>query len=232
VSRSRALILDVEGVIAHPLLSRADRELAELVGDLSWQTLDAARNRPGRYNDWVVYSVGLLDPDEYWRRVLESADAPSDPHVVAGLRAIMRRVWWGRLDEEVLQVARAARASGLLLGLLSNSAPEHDERAAELAAHADRAHFSHLTGRRKPDAAAYEAIASDLGVAPKACVFVDDKTRNVDAARAVGMVAFRFTDTPTLITRLAAKGIHLPGSPDINSPRPSPAPSAGRSAAR
>jgi len=47
-------------------------------------------------------------------------------------------------------------------------------------------------GLRKPDPAIYAKVAELLGVPPAVCVFIDDRERNCDAARAVGMRALRF----------------------------------------
>lgn len=47
-------------------------------------------------------------------------------------------------------------------------------------------------GLRKPDPAIYERVAGQLRVPPAGCVFIDDRERNCEAARAVGMRAIRF----------------------------------------
>ena len=47
-------------------------------------------------------------------------------------------------------------------------------------------------GVRKPHPDAYRAAADALRVAVEECLFVDDLTVNVDAARAAGMAALRF----------------------------------------
>jgi HAD superfamily hydrolase (TIGR01509 family) len=53
-------------------------------------------------------------------------------------------------------------------------------------------HFvSHLTGRIKPDAEAFEHAIETLGCAPEAIVFLDDNQINVDAARRHGIRAHR-----------------------------------------
>ena len=51
------------------------------------------------------------------------------------------------------------------------------------------------TGVRKPDPDAYLIPTRALGVAPKDCVFVDDRKKNVDAAAAVGMQAISRTES-------------------------------------
>ena len=54
----------------------------------------------------------------------------------------------------------------------------------------------------KPDPRIYLVAAERLGVAPEECVFVDDKPRNCDGARAVGMTAVCCTSTSQTVTDL------------------------------
>jgi HAD superfamily hydrolase (TIGR01509 family) len=54
-------------------------------------------------------------------------------------------------------------------------------------------------GLRKPDAAIYETVARQLGVPAAACVFIDDRERNCEAARAVGMRSLRFLGDAQLL---------------------------------
>jgi len=47
-------------------------------------------------------------------------------------------------------------------------------------------------GLRKPDLAIFQRVIAELGVAAVDCVFIDDRVRNCDAARAAGMRALHF----------------------------------------
>lgn len=83
------------------------------------------------------------------------------------------------------------------VGVLSNNVAElcdrfrNDPRTARV----ERFVFSNEIGARKPDAAAYVALAEALALPPSATVFVDDNPDNVAAAEALG---FRVVllDTP------------------------------------
>jgi len=48
------------------------------------------------------------------------------------------------------------------------------------------------TRLRKPDPAAYESAAKQLGLPPEQVLFIDDRAKNCDAARATGMQAIHF----------------------------------------
>lgn len=63
------------------------------------------------------------------------------------------------------------------------------------------------TGVRKPDAEAYLLAARRLGRRPGACVFVDDRAVNVEAARRVGMPAVVFESAESLRVELSALGL-------------------------
>jgi glucose-1-phosphatase len=50
---------------------------------------------------------------------------------------------------------------------------------------------SHITGRIKPDAEAFEHVVESLGCLPDQVLFLDDNILNVHAAQNIGMHAIR-----------------------------------------
>ena len=90
-------------------------------------------------------------------------------------------------DEAMLAGVRAARAAGVRTGMLSNSWGEERYDRAQLEQLFDAWVISGEVGLRKPDPAIYELAAERLGLAPAACVFVDDLPGNLKPARALGM---------------------------------------------
>eukprot|EP00741_Cyanophora_paradoxa_P019129 tig00021126_g18470.t1 len=76
------------------------------------------------------------------------------------------------------------------------------------------------TGVRKPERAAFERALELAGAPPPGAVlFVDDCGENVEAARAAGMHALRFTDAASLRAALVAHGL-LPAAPAPAPPEP------------
>jgi putative hydrolase of the HAD superfamily len=76
--------------------------------------------------------------------------------------------------------------------LLSNSNPLHWPRVLDemrLGAAFDSHFVSHLTGRIKPDAAAFEHVLQSLGCDPAQVIFFDDNLLNIQAAHTLGMHA-------------------------------------------
>ena len=61
----------------------------------------------------------------------------------------------------------------------------------------------------KPDPAIYRLALDRFGLEAERTVFIDDNAANVEGARAVGLIALRFTDGPTLRRELAALGLPI-----------------------
>ena len=76
--------------------------------------------------------------------------------------------------------------------------------------HFDRLIASHEVGHMKPAREFYEACVGAAGVPAASCVFVDDIEENVRGARAAGLSAIRYVDTPTLIADLGRLGVEVP----------------------
>jgi glucose-1-phosphatase len=78
--------------------------------------------------------------------------------------------------------------------LLSNSNALHWPRLLNdmgLKAAFEHRFVSHLTGKIKPDNAAFEDVVNSLGCSPQHVLFIDDNMLNVEAAQAFGMHAAR-----------------------------------------
>jgi putative hydrolase of the HAD superfamily len=61
-----------------------------------------------------------------------------------------------------------------------------------------------VTGYRKPDPRAYEALLRRANLAPGHCLFVDDRQENVAAALRLGMQALVFRGVADLRAQLVA----------------------------
>lgn len=59
-------------------------------------------------------------------------------------------------------------------------------------------------GMRKPDPAIFELTAARLGVAPSACLFLDDMAENIAGAEATGMAAVHVTDPVSAVASARA----------------------------
>jgi FMN phosphatase YigB (HAD superfamily) len=112
--------------------------------------------------------------------------------------------------EGIEPLLRALAARGVEMHTLSNYPEWYAwiEERLELSRYVRWTFVSCLTGLRKPDPAAYEHAALELGLAPEALLFIDDRARNCEAARSIGMGAIHFRgDVPALERELAALGL-------------------------
>ena len=109
--------------------------------------------------------------------------------------------------EEVLERVRKKYR----VAFLSNSNEVHAEvipkEFAALFAKEDRFIFSHRFKVAKPDPEIFHKAAELLGTQPRNAVFIDDLLENVIAAKSVGMRAFQYIDTPSLVKQLEDEGL-------------------------
>ncbi|MFD5828733.1 HAD family hydrolase [Lentzea sp. NPDC060358] len=122
---------------------------------------------------------------------------------------LLKRMFGGATpDPAMVELVRGARAAGLHTALLSNSWGEGypKDLLVELF---DTVVISGRVGLRKPDERIYRHTLEQIGVDAGRAVFFDDAPVNVDAARSVGMHAFRHTGADSTRTNLATLGVNL-----------------------
>jgi epoxide hydrolase-like predicted phosphatase len=103
---------------------------------------------------------------------------------------------------EMIAAVTAARAAGIRTGLLSNSWGTRRYDRAMLAELFDGVVISGEVGMRKPSPAIYALGAERIGVAPEACVFVDDLPFNLEPATELGMATVHHVSPDQTIPQL------------------------------
>jgi putative hydrolase of the HAD superfamily len=78
---------------------------------------------------------------------------------------------------------------------------------ADVLRHFDAIGLSYEAGARKPHREFYEHCRRLADCPPGECLFIDDLAANVDAARALGWYAIRYTSYPELLQQLRAHGV-------------------------
>jgi len=94
--------------------------------------------------------------------------------------------------------------------VLSNSNVLHWTRVIDdlrLGAAFEHHFVSHLTGRIKPDADAFQGVVESLGCRPEDVLFLDDNILNVEAAKRFGMQAIRVQGIRETRAALIERGI-------------------------
>jgi putative hydrolase of the HAD superfamily len=136
------------------------------------------------------------------------AEADFEPRLAAALGVADHTDLVGRLfagatvDTEMVEGVRALHARGVPTGLVSNSWGADRYPRDLLAELFDAVVISGAEGFRKPDPRMYELGARRLGVAPAACVFVDDLAFNLDPARELGMAVVHHTSAASTMAEL------------------------------
>jgi FMN phosphatase YigB (HAD superfamily) len=101
------------------------------------------------------------------------------------------------------------------VAFLSNSNEIHAEliprEFAALFRPEDRFIFSHRFRTAKPDPDLFRRALEVLGALPQHVVFIDDLIENVISARSVGIRAFQFRDSPSLLHELESEGLLAAG---------------------
>jgi epoxide hydrolase-like predicted phosphatase len=188
----KALIFDYGGVLTSPLLNTTD----------SWLDSDGIDPESFRnaMRDWLglAYGTDAADspvhalergevevPD--FERQLAARLTTLDGRPVEADGLLTRMFSGSGWEPQMAEVLRHAKAAGLATALLSNSwglayPREHWDELFDVVV------ISGEVGMRKPEARIYQLTAERLGLAPEACVFVDDLAPNIRGAAAVGMV--------------------------------------------
>jgi putative hydrolase of the HAD superfamily len=186
----RALLFDLGGVVLDVDFDRVMRAWAAAAG------CEPAVIR-GRFSFDEAYEQherGELDAAGYFASLRGSTGLRlSDADFTAG---------WNDLYVGVIPEMRAvlaAAAQRFALHAFTNSNPTHQREwstrfAAELAVFRSVFVSSEL-GLRKPDPAAFAAVAGKAGFAPSEILFFDDSAENVAGARTAGMRAVLVTSS-------------------------------------
>lgn len=134
------------------------------------------------------------------------------PDQAAYIRAYRER--WGEMLAEAVHdsvaILRELRAAGTRLLALTNWSAETfpiAEARFDFMQWFEGIVVSGREGLMKPEAAIFRRLVERYRLVPERTVFIDDHPRNVDAARAFGLHALRFTDATRLRGDLIALGL-------------------------
>lgn len=192
---SPVLLLDVMGTLVHDPFYV---EIPRFFG-MSLEQLIAVKHPRA----WVDFEHGHIDEATMLARFF----ADGRPVDGEGLKRAMWRAY--RFLPGIEALLLQLRDRGVAMHALSNYPRWYaliEDRLA-LSRFVEWSFVSCDTGLRKPDPDAYRHAARTLGVEPSACVFVDDRADNCEAARGVGMHALHFGDAADLRRGLARHGL-------------------------
>lgn len=188
--RIRGIVFDFGGVISEPDLPGFFTRTNGLTGWTQEQVLAGwKRHRAGLDRDEIPVA-------ELYRRIAADLNTPLADDL---LHAIGRLDYeaWSPPNPETFVWAQELKAAGFRIGILTNMPTEFlpwfDRCAAPFRALADAEVISGEEHLIKPEPAIYARMAERMGLAGEELFFLDDSPVNVDAARACGWQAHRFT---------------------------------------
>lgn len=207
-ARVRALLVDWGGVLTTDLQDamgswcETDRIDYALFQRVLSDWLGESFGEEARVNPVHALERGeMLVPHfeaELARRLRTVDERPVEPE------GLVDRMFAGfRHRPEMHRVVRRVRRAGRKTGLVSNSWGNDYPREG-WADTFDVVVISGEVGMRKPEPEIYLHTAAALGVAPGACVFVDDLPVNVRGAAAVGMVGVLYRSYDEALPELEA----------------------------
>ncbi len=109
-----------------------------------------------------------------------------------------------------ISLLRALRRRGVPVYALSNfgvGSFEYAQKVYPVLNEFDRPYISGYMKVVKPDPEIYRIVEKDSGIAPKALLFTDDRTDNIEAAAARGWQVHLFEGSQGLAARLVAEGL-------------------------
>jgi len=197
-----ALLFDLGRVVLNIDFSKA---LACWAGHAGCQPADIAAR-------WAVndayhhHERGTISDEAFFDELRRSLGITiSDVQFLEGWNAIFA----GEMDGIAPLLARAAQH--LPLYVFSNTNRAHVAHFTEI--HAEtlkpfrELYYSSSIGHRKPDAAGFDHVVSEIGVPASRIVFFDDLAENIEGARARGLKAVHVKTSRDVEDALAALGI-------------------------
>jgi putative hydrolase of the HAD superfamily len=161
--------------------------------DNAWALFERAEIDAAGFDRMFAAESRALGQNVRGADVLPLLSGDVRPAMVAALRACKQRFKVGCITNNVM--------TGEGAGMASTSAKA--AQVAEIMGQFDAVIESSKVGVRKPDPRIYQMMCELLGVAPEACVYLDDLGINCKPAAQLGMVAIKVENEAQALTALA-----------------------------
>ena len=152
---------------------------------------------------WIEFEKGNISEDDYLTTFFR------DGRIVdgAGLRQCLSESyeWLDGMEDLVAELKK----NSYELHALSNYPVWYEliEDQLQLSRFLDWSFVSCKTGLRKPDARCYQKAAEDLQVDVSDCLFIDDRSENIQSASVIGMPSIKFLHATQLRGDLVRRGL-------------------------
>jgi putative hydrolase of the HAD superfamily len=194
-----ALLFDFGNVVVDIDFDRVTARWAQHAGCPA----EHVRQRYTHDDAYQRHERGDIDIGQYFAALRGSLGIEiSDEQFLDGWNAV-----FGGVIQGVAQQLSAAAARRPIY-LFSNTNPAHEAywvpKFSDVLTPFRKLYLSSAIGLRKPDRAAFDHVARDMGVAPGRILFFDDVLENVEGARAAGLQAVHVRSNDDVVRALAA----------------------------
>lgn len=189
-----AVVFDYGLVLSGPQEPEAYAQLLRITG------LPKEQFENFYWADRHAYDLGELTGIGFWQKLMREAGLSQDQAKAEELNHWDARMWT-TVNPVTLAWQRALKQRGLLTAILSNigdAVLASVEREFNWIHGFDVLVWSYQLGIAKPDPAIYRHVLAKLGTRPEETLFLDDKTVNIEAARALGIHAIEFSTVENL----------------------------------
>ena len=204
LSQIRNIIFDLGGVIINIDYNKTIAALQQLC----LSHCNIAFNQQEQAHLFDLFETGVSSPAAFRNDLRETYHlTASDAEIDAAWNAMLIGIPKDRIDL-LLELGNRYR-----LFLLSNTNAIHMQRFNEMVAHSftipsldalfDQTYYSHLIGRRKPDAAVFEMILQQHDLKKEETLFIDDSIQHIVSARNVGLQTLHLQPPLTINTVFA-----------------------------
>lgn len=155
-----------------------------------------------------AYDRNDLNGLKYWEEVAKSGGTAFTPEQVQELMAADVDLWT-RLNTPMVEWAQQLQRAGMRTGILSNIGDAMTEGLLKKFAWLDGFHhriWSYQLSMAKPEEGIYKAAIEGLETPASNILFLDDKSENIEAARAVGLQAIQYSDHDSFEREMEERG--------------------------
>lgn len=189
MAKLQGVIFDYGNVISWPQDQTCLIRMADLLG------LDDAIEFHRVYQRYRREYDGGITGGAYWTKVSRELGRNVSQEQIRQLIELDTQSWV-RINPRSIDCLRELKARGLKLALLSNMPREilnYLERECDWLRYFDSRVFSAPLGITKPDPRIYRHCVQQLALSPEECLFVDDLSENIAAAKEYGLNAIQYT---------------------------------------
>jgi putative hydrolase of the HAD superfamily len=199
----RAVVFDYGMVLTGQPNAKAHDEMLRITG------LPLEQFETIYWADRHAYDEGKLTGLAFWQNISRDAGLNLDQAMIEELNSWDARMWTTQ-NPAMLVWQQQLKKHGFLTAILSNmgdSVLDNIQREFEWLSRFDVLVWSFQLKMAKPDLAIYRHTLDKLGTLPEETLFIDDKGANIDAARALGMIAIQFSTIERMREDLIAAGL-------------------------